>query len=695
MEIKWLFPTLFILTNSCQSHLNASIPSNENRSQSSFFNDKTIPLSEMKCDQLINKAQDNQFLLKGLASLRAQKYCPPFKADIPGLSSIERKFYSEEIEDLIPKKSPSQPLTSQSTLEELKENLKQLLTHPSTSDEKFKAFKALRSKQKSIGLRSDYLKTTADLYNWSKSEWMDSNTPKKPLKKSISKKSEIKSVELSSEEKAQMASRLSEATQVFVKSLWTESRLEQAENILSDSLRMLKNQTSIAEIYFLKARINEEKMDFESAVINFDLALEDIKNYAPKNLSFTSEKIMWLKAWILYKNKNWPQAEKAMAELAAVTTDTHDKSKSLFYQSRCLTQLDKKEEAKKLLTKITQDDNFTYYSLVSYYELGTKLPAFSKLKFIPQFSFNTELTFLSNEESSLFKELIRYKELEIAERSILFLSKSIDKQVNLGLYLAQNGSRFLSLFGSFSKLDNNSKTEVLVKYPDLIFPKPYFNDVQKMAEKTDLPTSLIYSIMKQESAFNERTRSHADAFGLMQVIPRLAKHLSKKFKVEYKNSSDLFKPEINIQLGSYELMEQVKKQSGQLTYVAAAYNAGPNALANWLKNRKRDDLVEFIEEIPYDETRTYVKIIARNKLFYERIAKKDEDIDFPKEFIQKINLPNLTQKDTVSNQDFLKNLKLKDLDQKNLDQKASDPKLTDPKLTDPKAKEPPIEYLQN
>ena len=80
-------------------------------------------------------------------------------------------------------------------------------------------------------------------------------------------------------------------------------------------------------------------------------------------------------------------------------------------------------------------------------------------------------------------------------------------------------------------------------------------------------------------------------------------------------------------------MEQVRKQSGQLTYVAAAYNAGPNALAGWLKTRKRPDIIEFIEEIPYDETRTYVKIIARNKLFYDRISKRDEEHSFPIEFL--------------------------------------------------------------
>ncbi len=139
--------------------------------------------------------------------------------------------------------------------------------------------------------------------------------------------------------------------------------------------------------------------------------------------------------------------------------------------------------------------------------------------------------------------------------------------------------------------------------------------------------------MKQESAFNEKTRSHADAMGLMQVIPRLAKQLSKKFDIAYTQPDDLYNPLINIQLGSYELMEQVKKQSGQLTYVAAAYNAGPNALSGWLKNRKRNDIIEFIEEIPYDETRTYVKVIARNKLFYDRISKKDEEQPFPIDFL--------------------------------------------------------------
>ena len=182
-------------------------------------------------------------------------------------------------------------------------------------------------------------------------------------------------------------------------------------------------------------------------------------------------------------------------------------------------------------------------------------------------------------------------------------------------------------------MNNDEKMEVFFNYPELLFPQPYKDQVKEMASKTNLPASLIYSIMKQESAFNEKARSGADAMGLMQVIPTLARHLSRKFEIPFKKNDDLFDPSINIQIGSYELMEQVKRQNGQLTYVAAAYNAGPNALSSWLKNRKREDVLEFIEDIPYDETRTYVKLIARNKAFYERISNRDSEQDFPADFL--------------------------------------------------------------
>lgn len=562
----------------------------------------TTKLTEWTCEILIEKANDETFSLKGLAGLTAKKRCPLFTMDPKKLSDLEKKIYSEEIADLDPTLPP--PGASLS-IDELKLKLKAAV---STSD-KLKAYKQLRLKQKSSGQRNDFLKTTADLFNWAKAE----------LRK-------YKSTET--------RSNFNESAQIFARTYWTENKIKKADEVLTDALRQLKGSISVAEIYFIQARMAEEKLDVDKAVSLYDLATEDYKHFKPKTVSFNLDKILWLKSWILYKQKKWALAEKSLQTLADQTIDISEKSRASFYRARSLAKMDRKDEAKEVLEKVIKDDFFGYYGLVSYYELDRKMPALSKIVFEKKFPFDLELSFLKPLEKNIFQDLIKYQEIDIAEKAAGVLSKSTENQVNLGLYLADKGNRYLPLFAGFGKLNNDARIEVLLSHGQLLYPRPYLEVVKMMAEKTSIPTSLIYSIMKQESAFNEKTRSHADAMGLMQMIPRLAKQLSKKFNVPYKEAADLYKPEINIQLGSYELMQQIKKQDGQLTYVAAAYNAGPNALSGWLRSRNRSDMLEFIEEIPYDETRTYVKLIARNKLFYDRVSKRDEEQSFPAEFVE-------------------------------------------------------------
>lgn len=598
---------LFLISCSTQTQLTAAIqqvPASAMNILPVATPDKTAvtKLSEWACEVLIEKAKDDSFSLKGLAGLSAKKKCPNFTMDIKKLSAFEKKIYSEEIAEL----DPTVPaLPSSLSLEELKTQLKMA----TTAHDKMKAYKQLRVKEKNAGQRNDYLKTTADLFNWAKAE----------LRKNKTTESRI---------------HFNQAAQLFARTYWTEDQNKKADQVLIDALRQLKGTTSVAEIYFLQARMAEEKLELDKAVTLYDLATEDFKRYNPKTASFTLDKVLWLKSWILYKEKKWSAAEKAFQTLANETSDLSEKSRALFYRSRALTKIDKKEDAKFQLEKIIKDDFFGYYGLVAYYELGRKLPALSKMIVDKSFPYDLELSFLKPAEKNIFQDLIKYQEVTIAEHAVSILSKSPENQVNLGIYLAEKGNRYLPLFAGYGKLNNDARIEVLLSHGQLLYPQPHLSYVKSMSEKTSIPVSLIYSIMKQESAFNEKTRSPADALGLMQMIPRLAKQLSKKFNIAYKIPEDLFNPEINIQLGSFELMEQIKKQDGQMTYVAAAYNAGPSALNGWLKSRNRSDILEFIEEIPYDETRTYVKLIARNKLFYDRVSKRDEEQSFPVEFLK-------------------------------------------------------------
>ncbi|NJL25020.1 MAG: lytic transglycosylase domain-containing protein [Calothrix sp. SM1_5_4] len=98
------------------------------------------------------------------------------------------------------------------------------------------------------------------------------------------------------------------------------------------------------------------------------------------------------------------------------------------------------------------------------------------------------------------------------------------------------------------------------------------------------------------------------------------------------DTADLLKPEINIRLGTQYLARLQQMFKGQLPLVAAAYNAGPHRVENWLMNFGHLETDEFVEHIPFLETRNYVKKVVRNHTFYRRLYAKDQK---PVEFLAK------------------------------------------------------------
>jgi soluble lytic murein transglycosylase len=560
-------------------------------------------LTDFSCEQLIEKSADQKFVLSTLAGLRAHKKCPNFKYDWRNISGFEKKIYSEELLDIDP---AAEKPTSEKTIDELRAQIKT----EKNNVERFKLYKALRQKYKNAGLRDDAKRIANDMYNWTLKNWKSAK--KDPV----------------------AISQYLEAGLSQARVLWNADQIKSAKDLIKKINSDLKNE-NLAESYFLSGKLAEDEKNSPEAIKNYDLSLKAVqKSGIPTGSGLDINKLSWTKSWLLYKTEKWPEAETALREFSESTVDLTEKTRADFFRSRALIKLNKPEEAKLVLKNIIQKDFYSYYALASHYQLNENLPAVSKTKSPSVFVFDLKLSFLDDSYRNIFDALIKYDELDIAEKAVIVFSKNNDQNVNLSLYLAKEGLRYLPLFSSFAKLSNDAKMDVMQKYPELVFPRPHESTVKKMSEKTELPKSLIYSIMKQESGFNIKTRSHADAYGLMQLIPRLAKSLAKKYEIPYKNAEDLYDPEINIPLGSFELRDQIKKQNGQLTFVAAAYNAGPGALSGWLKTRPANtDIFDFIESIPYDETRMYVKIIARNKLFYERFEKPDQSFPFPAEFV--------------------------------------------------------------
>lgn len=151
-----------------------------------------------------------------------------------------------------------------------------------------------------------------------------------------------------------------------------------------------------------------------------------------------------------------------------------------------------------------------------------------------------------------------------------------------------------------------------------LFPRPYWENVKRYARENRLDPYVVASLVRQESEFNPLAVSRADAIGLMQILPQTGKKLAKQVKVKRFNTSMLLDPAINLRLGSRYVRDLLDKYDGKLEYALAAYNAGPERVDEWLKTPYRD-VDEFVESIPFTETREYVQAIVRNAEMYREI----------------------------------------------------------------------------
>jgi soluble lytic murein transglycosylase len=161
--------------------------------------------------------------------------------------------------------------------------------------------------------------------------------------------------------------------------------------------------------------------------------------------------------------------------------------------------------------------------------------------------------------------------------------------------------------------------EVPMIYWKLLFPQPYWNDLVANAQKNGLDPYLVASLIRQESEFNAGVVSHANAWGLMQLLPSVGKSMAKKQGIKRFNANELLNPAINLQLGTANLKLVLDRFGGQPEYALAAYNAGDVPVRQWMSSGEYKDIPEFVESIPYTETREYVQAILRNREIYRAL----------------------------------------------------------------------------
>ena len=165
--------------------------------------------------------------------------------------------------------------------------------------------------------------------------------------------------------------------------------------------------------------------------------------------------------------------------------------------------------------------------------------------------------------------------------------------------------------------------EVLKNQLTLRFPLNYQSSIEKLASHYHISSALIYAIIRQESTFFEDIRSGAGACGLMQILPRTAKTIAKQEKIPFLDAKELFHPEKNIQIGVAYLNTLHRQFKAHPVLIMAAYNAGPKQVRNWVTRHSPKEIDIWIETLPWQETRNYLKnMISFYAVYQYRMQQK-------------------------------------------------------------------------
>ena len=328
----------------------------------------------------------------------------------------------------------------------------------------------------------------------------------------------------------------------------------------------------------------------------------------------------WRLAWLYYRNGDLADAAATFTALANRSNNLPLGAAALYWQARVAEKSGDADSARQLYRRVVNTAVESYYQMLSLRALrrlgeATDEPKMARPSSIqePDPPMTPDSLFhmaRARALSSLSLGTLAVAELDAVRRSI----KSGDRlRALLMREYFQSGAygRALQLA---NQLPSSSSERDLYRYP-----LAFWDMIQQKAQERGLDPYLVLALIRQESLFDTRARSPAAAVGLMQLIPPTAARVAKQLGLPAPSQETLFEPAVNLTLGTQYLKDLLQRYSNNWSKAVAAYNAGKAAVDRWEREIVTDDIEEFVERIPYVETRGYVKLVLRNHQIYKRL----------------------------------------------------------------------------
>lgn len=341
---------------------------------------------------------------------------------------------------------------------------------------------------------------------------------------------------------------------------------------------------------------------------DFDRALQIYQDVL-KNHPSDAEDAFWGIGWTQYLAGNYQQSEETFSRLHG----QYDNPKYLYWQARSMEALNK--DASGIYTRLTAADNNNFYAVLAYARSRRMLPRLSSLNL----SDGTPGKTRSNER---IEALIS---LDMRQEAVAELAAS-GRNTSSIQDLVYSAAKFQEL-GEFKRsISLTAKIPYSEKMHRFWYPLAFWDKVEQAAKRNNLDPFIILSVMREESRFDQAVKSPAGAYGLMQLMPQTAYRLDRNLKLGIHKPSQLTDPKNNIQLGSFYL-RNLLDEFHSLAHMLAAYNAGELAVRSWQQRFDYSSIDEFIEDIPYSETRNYVKKVLTSYFHYKRAGLPEQGQD--------------------------------------------------------------------
>jgi soluble lytic murein transglycosylase len=369
-----------------------------------------------------------------------------------------------------------------------------------------------------------------------------------------------------------------------------------------------------------------DRANFASADIHeyFGRKAEAIQLYTTVQKQFPSSGVrddaVWRLAWLHYRDGDWQTALTTFNALTAQSRNGIFATAAVYWQARCAEKLGDGDGAKQLYRQIFNGGEESYYQTLSQKALERLGDPVQEAKLSKPVAaaeidpvIGADVTFhlsRARELTALGIHGLAVVELDQINRRAN--AKNWLQPLLMREYFANQAyGRSLNLA---SQLPISQSERNYYRYP-----LAYWELVQQKAQERELDPHLILALIRQESLFDPRARSPATALGLMQLIPPTAARVAKQLGLPAPTQEKLFDPELNVSLGTQYLKDLLRRYSNNWFKAIAAYNAGEAAVDRWEREIVTDDIEEFVERIPYIETRGYVKLVLRNHRIYKRL----------------------------------------------------------------------------